>query len=303
MVKGLSTELARDGIRVNCVAPGWVATDMAAPALNDPATREKVFATIPLRRVAHAGRNCRAHSVPVHRTRRVHHRGNLQRQRRRGAGGMRLQASGFRLVGFEKLRVGPEAMRGASKIAVHPMKSFSLLMVALLCASAHGARSTILHLLRVLCGIPVKRRRMPTRRRPACCSTKPFRPWAAQAWLNLQDMEQQGRSYGYSHGQPSSLGTVFWRFWKYPDKDRIELTKQRDVVLRQRRRQGIRDHLQGNGGAGSRAARRLQPPPPPLAGDRPAPVAEPAGHRAVLRRARGGRAEARRLGHHPDRRQ
>jgi hypothetical protein len=51
-----------------------------------------------------------------------------------------------------------------------------------------------------------------------------------QAWLNIQDMEQQGRTYGYSHGEPSSLGTVFWRFWKYPDKDRIELTKQRDVV-------------------------------------------------------------------------
>ncbi len=51
-----------------------------------------------------------------------------------------------------------------------------------------------------------------------------------EAWLNVQNMEQQGRSYGYSHGQPSSLGTVFWRFWKYPDKDRIELTKQRDVV-------------------------------------------------------------------------
>jgi len=52
MVKGLSTELAADGIYVNCVAPGWVATDMSEPALNDPKTREKIFATIPLGRVA-----------------------------------------------------------------------------------------------------------------------------------------------------------------------------------------------------------------------------------------------------------
>jgi 3-oxoacyl-[acyl-carrier protein] reductase len=52
MTKGLSTELAPDRILVNCVAPGWVETNMSAPALADPATREKVYRVLPLNRVA-----------------------------------------------------------------------------------------------------------------------------------------------------------------------------------------------------------------------------------------------------------
>jgi 3-oxoacyl-[acyl-carrier protein] reductase len=51
MVKGLSTELARDHIYVNCVAPGWVETDMARPAIEDPPTAKKVLSTIPLGRI------------------------------------------------------------------------------------------------------------------------------------------------------------------------------------------------------------------------------------------------------------
>ena len=50
------------------------------------------------------------------------------------------------------------------------------------------------------------------------------------AYLNIQDMTQEGRTYSFYHGRPNSLGIVFWRFYKFPDKDRIELTKQRDVI-------------------------------------------------------------------------
>ena len=51
MTKGLSTELASAGIYVNCVAPGWVHTEMSAGALADLETSKKVFGTIPLGRV------------------------------------------------------------------------------------------------------------------------------------------------------------------------------------------------------------------------------------------------------------
>lgn len=51
LTKSLSSELAGQGIYVNCVAPGWVATEMSASALQDPQTRAKIFGTIPLGRV------------------------------------------------------------------------------------------------------------------------------------------------------------------------------------------------------------------------------------------------------------
>ncbi len=51
-----------------------------------------------------------------------------------------------------------------------------------------------------------------------------------QAWLNATDLQQQGRSYSFYHGEPNSVGVLFWRFWKWPDKDRYEFTKQRDIV-------------------------------------------------------------------------
>jgi 3-oxoacyl-[acyl-carrier protein] reductase len=52
MTKSLAAELGPRGITVNCVAPGWVITDMAADALNDPKERRKIKSLNPLGRAA-----------------------------------------------------------------------------------------------------------------------------------------------------------------------------------------------------------------------------------------------------------
>jgi len=50
------------------------------------------------------------------------------------------------------------------------------------------------------------------------------------AYIGIQDISQEGRTYSFHLGRPNGVGTVFWRFYAYPDKERIELTKKRDVI-------------------------------------------------------------------------
>lgn len=49
MTRAMAVELSPQGIRVNCIAPGFIATDMSAKALNDDAERkQKVFSRTPM---------------------------------------------------------------------------------------------------------------------------------------------------------------------------------------------------------------------------------------------------------------
>jgi|SRR5690348_1311507 len=51
-----------------------------------------------------------------------------------------------------------------------------------------------------------------------------------QAYLNIKDLSEEGKNFNFHLGRPTGAGTLYWRFSKFPDKERVEFTKQRDVV-------------------------------------------------------------------------
>ena len=51
-----------------------------------------------------------------------------------------------------------------------------------------------------------------------------------QTYLTLRDREQQGRAYGFHAGRPTGGGGPFWSFSEYPDRERVEFTKERDIA-------------------------------------------------------------------------
>lgn len=70
----------------------------------------------------------------------------------------------------------------------------------------------------------------PSVRKAAQTLTDMIRALGGDAYLNIQDIKSEGRSYAFYQGKPSGMGVIFWRFQQWPDKDRWEFTKQRDVV-------------------------------------------------------------------------
>jgi hypothetical protein len=50
------------------------------------------------------------------------------------------------------------------------------------------------------------------------------------AYLNVRDREQTGRGYVLHHGRQEGVGVLFWSFTQFPDKERVELTPERDIA-------------------------------------------------------------------------
>ena len=49
MTRAMAVDLSPKGIRINCIAPGFIATDMSAKALNsDPLRKQKVLSRTPM---------------------------------------------------------------------------------------------------------------------------------------------------------------------------------------------------------------------------------------------------------------
>src|SRR5579862_3232294 len=51
-----------------------------------------------------------------------------------------------------------------------------------------------------------------------------------QTYLTIRDREMQGRAYSFHHGRPNGEGALFWSFTEFPDKERVEITKERDIA-------------------------------------------------------------------------
>ncbi len=63
------------------------------------------------------------------------------------------------------------------------------------------------------------------------------------AWLAMKNQLREGHIAAFFHGQPDAGTTEYWEYHAWPDHDRIEFTKHRDVVQFYLGRAGSRGHL------------------------------------------------------------
>ena len=57
-----------------------------------------------------------------------------------------------------------------------------------------------------------------------------IRALGGDAYLNIRDREMRGRSSTLHHGRQEGVSVLFWSFSEFPDKERIELTEERDIA-------------------------------------------------------------------------
>jgi len=65
------------------------------------------------------------------------------------------------------------------------------------------------------------------------------------AWLNQKNVVREGHIAAFFHGSPDVGTTLFWEFHMWPDHDRLEYTKHRDVVQFYEGQKGIEVTFRG----------------------------------------------------------
>jgi len=51
-----------------------------------------------------------------------------------------------------------------------------------------------------------------------------------QAWLDMKNQMREGHTAAFFHGDPDPGTTLYWEYHSWPDNDRYEYTKHRDVL-------------------------------------------------------------------------
>ena len=77
---------------------------------------------------------------------------------------------------------------------------------------------------------PVSGNEDPTVKKARNLLTQMIEAMGGQTYMDIRTAEMTGLTYSFYNGKPNSVGTEFHLLASYPDRERLELTKQRDVV-------------------------------------------------------------------------